>query len=114
MRVKRGVKARRRRNKVLKLAEGFYGRSKNCFTLAQERVDRALAYAYRDRKVKKRTFRQLWTQRINAAARLNGTSYSRLMGDLKAAGIDMDRKVLADLAVKDAQAFSDLVRSVTA
>lgn len=114
MRVKRGVKARRRRNKVLKLAEGYYGRSKNCFTLAQERVDRALAFAYRDRKVRKRNFRQLWTQRINAAARLNGTTYSRLIGDLKKAGVEMDRKVLADLAVHDAQAFSRIVQSLNA
>lgn len=112
MRVKRGVKARRRRNKVLKAAKGFQSRSKSCFTLAQERLDRALVYAYRDRKVRKRDFRRLWTQRINAAARLNGTTYSRLMGALNKSEICLDRKVLADLAISDGTAFSNLVKQL--
>lgn len=110
MRVKRGVKARRRRNKVLKRASGYRGSNSRVFTVAQETNDRALVYAYRDRKVKKRVFRQLWTQRINAAARMNGTTYSRLMGALKKANIDLDRKVLADMAVHDKPGFTALVQ----
>lgn len=110
MRVKRGFKARRRRNKVLNRASGYRGSNSRCYITAREKNDRGLAYAYRDRKVKKRMFRRLWTQRINAAARLNGTTYSRLMGALHKAQIDIDRKVLADLAVRDAAAFRQIVK----
>lgn len=113
-RVKKGFKARRRRNKILKQAEGYYSARSRCYTVAVETRDRALAYAYRDRKVKKRDFRKLWTVRINAAARMNGTSYSRLIGGLKKAGIEMDRKVLADLAIFDQEAFASLCKEATA
>ncbi|MCB0309543.1 MAG: 50S ribosomal protein L20 [Bdellovibrionales bacterium] len=112
MRVKRGFKARRRRNKVLNRAKGYYGANSRCYTVAVEKNDRALVYAYRDRKVKKREFRKLWTQRINAAARLNGTTYSRLMGALNKSKIQLDRKVLADLAVHDSRAFAEIVKTV--
>lgn len=111
MRVKRGTVARSRRKKVLERASGYYSAGSRLFTVAKELNDRALVYAYRDRKVKKREFRKLWTQRINAAARLNGTTYSRLMGDLKNAGVELDRKILADLAVFDPQAFSAICAS---
>ena len=111
MRVKRGTVARSRRKKVLERASGYYSAGSRLFTVAKELNDRALVYAYRDRKVKKREFRKLWTQRINAAARLNGTTYSRLMGDLKKAGVELDRKILADLAVFDPQAFSAVCES---
>ena len=107
-RAKGGFKTRQRRNRVLKRAEGFWGKKKNCFRSAQEAVDRALAYSYRDRRNRKREFRSLWIIRINAAARLAGISYSRLMDGLRKAGITLDRKVLADLAVRDAAAFSAL------
>ncbi len=109
MRVKRGFKARRRRNKVLKRAEGYRGSNSKCYITAVEKNDRALVYAYRDRKTKKREFRRLWTQRINAAARLNGTSYSKLMGALNKSSMELDRKVLADMAVNDPKGFSDVV-----
>ena len=112
MRVKRGVVARRRRNKVLKRASGYYSANSRAYSIAVEKNDRALAYQYRDRKARKRDFRQLWTVRINAAARLNGTTYSRLIGALKNAGITLDRKVLADMAVQDGAAFSRLVAQV--
>lgn len=112
MRVKRGVKARRRRNKVLERASGYYSSGSRLYSFARERNDRALVFAYRDRKVKKRYFRQLWIQRINAAARLNGTTYSRLIKALQDKNIDLDRKVLADLAVQDASGFTALVRQV--
>lgn len=111
-RVKRGVTARRRRKKILKRAEGYYSSNSRNYIHAREKNDRALAYAYRDRKVKKRVFRALWIQRINAAARLNGTTYSSLINALGSAGVEVDRKVLADLAVKDAAGFSALVRKV--
>ena len=107
-RARGGFKTRQRRNRVLKRAEGFWGKKKNCFRSAQEAVDRALAYSYRDRRNRKREFRSLWIIRINAAARLAGISYSRLMDGLRKAGIVLDRKVLADLAVRDAAAFSTL------
>jgi large subunit ribosomal protein L20 len=107
-RAKGGFKTRQRRNRVLKRAEGFWGKKKNCFRSAQEAVDRALAYSYRDRRNRKREFRSLWIVRINAAARLAGISYSRLMDGLRKAGVTLDRKVLADLAVRDAAAFSAL------
>ena len=107
-RAKGGFKTRQRRNRVLKQAEGYWGKRKNSFRSAQEAVDRALAYSYRDRRNRKREFRSLWIVRINAAARLVGLSYSRLMEGLKRAGVTIDRKVLADLAVRDAAAFNTL------
>ena len=107
-RAKGGFKTRQRRNRVLKQAEGYWGKRKNCFRSAQEAVDRALAYSYRDRRNRKREFRSLWIIRINAAARLAGLSYSRLVDGLKRAGVTIDRKVLADLAVRDAAAFNSL------
>lgn len=112
MRVKGGVVTRRRHKRLLKRASGFYAANSRAFTHAREKVDRALAYEYRDRRTKKREFRALWIQRINAAARLNGTSYSTLMGALKKANIDLDRKVLSDLAIHDAAAFTQLVKQV--
>ncbi|KIE42496.1 50S ribosomal protein L20 [Geobacter anodireducens] len=107
-RVKRGFKARRRRNKVLKLAKGFRGARSKLFRSATEAVDRALNYAFRDRKVKKRDFRALWITRINAASRLNGLSYSKLIHGLRRARVEIDRKVLADLAVSDPKGFSEI------
>jgi len=109
-RVTRGFKARRRRNKVLKLAKGYYGARSRLYKSATEAVDRALVYAYRDRRQKKRDFRKLWIARINAGAHMNDMSYSRLMGGLKKAGIELDRKVLANMAILDAAAFSKIVR----
>lgn len=107
-RVKRGFKARRRRNKVLKLAKGYRGARSKLFRSATEAVDRALNYAFRDRRVKKRDFRSLWITRINAAARLNGLSYSRFIFGLKKASVEIDRKVLADIAVTDPKGFSEI------
>lgn len=112
MRVKRGTVARRRRNKVLERASGYYSAGSRSFRQAKETNDRALVFAYRDRKVKKREFRQLWIQRINAATRLNDMSYSKFMGGLKTLGLDLDRKVLADMAVMDAASFASLVEQV--
>lgn len=112
MRVKGGVAGRRRKQKVFDRTEGFYSANSRCFAHAIEKMDRALAYSYRDRKVRKRDFRQLWIQRINAAARLNGTTYARLMGAIGKSGMLLDRKVLADMAVRDAAAFSTLVQKV--
>ena len=109
-RVTRGFKARRRRNKVLKLAKGFRGGRHRLYRSATEAVDRALNYAYRDRRNKKRDFRSLWIARINAAAKQNGTSYSRLMGGLKKAGVEMDRKVLSNMAILDPNAFTQVVK----
>lgn len=109
-RVKRGVTSKARHKKVVALAKGYRGRSKNCFRLALNRVEKGLQYAYRDRRVRKRTFRALWIQRINAAARESGMTYGRLMHGLKTAGIEIDRKVLADIAVRDQAAFSTLAR----
>jgi large subunit ribosomal protein L20 len=105
-RVKRGFKARRRRNKVLKLAKGYRGARSKLFRSAAEAVDRGLKYAFRDRKVKKRDFRALWISRINAGARENGLSYSRLVYGLKKAEIGLDRKILAQLAATDPAGFS--------
>ena len=105
-RVKRGFKARQRRNKVLKLAKGYRGARSKLFRSATEAVDRALNYAFRDRRVKKRDFRALWITRINAAARINGLSYSKLVFGLKTAKVVIDRKVLADLAVSDPAGFA--------
>jgi large subunit ribosomal protein L20 len=113
-RVKRGFKARQRRNKVLKLAKGFRGARSKLFRSATEAVDRSLKYAFRDRRVKKRDFRSLWIARINAASRINGLSYSRLIHGLKIAGVDIDRKVLADLAVSDPAGFSELAQMAKA
>jgi large subunit ribosomal protein L20 len=107
-RVKRGFKARKRRNKVLKAAKGYRGGHSKQFRTARVALDRAGMYAYRDRRNRKREFRRLWIVRIGAAARENGLSYSKLMGGLKKAGIDLDRKILADMAVRDPSAFSRL------
>jgi large subunit ribosomal protein L20 len=109
-RVTRGFKARRRRNRVLKLAKGYRGGRSRLYRTATEAVDRALCYAYRDRRTKKRDFRRLWITRINAGARINDISYSKLMGGLKKAQVDLDRKVLANLAILDADAFSKVVQ----
>jgi len=106
MRVKRGVRARRRKNKILKLAKGYYGGRSRMLRSAMEAVDKGLKYAYRDRRARKREFRRLWVVRINAAAREHGLSYSRLINGLKRADISLDRKILADLAVVDPQAFA--------
>ncbi len=106
MRVKRGYKARHRRKKVLKLARGFTGGRSKLYRTAADALDKALMYAYRDRKVKKREFRRLWIIRINAASRMNDLSYSKLISGLKKANIEIDRKVLAELAVSDPYAFS--------
>jgi len=108
-RVKRGVTGHARHKKVLKLARGYRGRSKNNFRLALERVEKGLQYAYRDRRTKKRNFRALWIQRINAGARANGLTYSQFINGLGKAGIELDRKVLADLAVHEPEAFKSLV-----
>jgi large subunit ribosomal protein L20 len=105
-RVKRGFKARHRRNKVLKLAKGYRGARSKLFRSATEAVDRALNYAFRDRRVKKRDFRALWITRINAASRINGLSYSKLIHGLKLAKVEIDRKVMADLAVSDPKGFA--------
>jgi large subunit ribosomal protein L20 len=109
-RVTRGFKARRRRNKVLKLAKGFRGGRHRLYKTATEAVDRALSYAYRDRRNKKRDFRRLWIARIGAAAKQNGTSYSKLMGGLKKAGVELDRKVLSNMAILDPNGFSQVVK----
>lgn len=106
MRVKRGVKARRRRNKFLKLAGGFRGRSNNTIRQARQRAEKAMQYAYRDRRTKKRDFRRLWITRISAAARLNGISYSRLISGLSQAGVELDRKMLSELGANEPDAFS--------
>jgi len=108
-RVKGGVVTRRRRNRVLKKAEGYWGKRSTSFRSAQEAVDRGEAYAYRHRRTRKRDFRHLWIMRINAAVREHGLSYSRFMAGLKGVGITLDRKVLADLAVRDAAAFAKVV-----
>ena len=108
-RVKRGVTSHARHNKVIKAAKGYYGRRKNTIRVAKQAVDKARQYAYRDRRVRKREFRALWIQRINAAARLHGMTYSSLMGGLNKAGIAVDRKMLSDLAIHDANAFAALV-----
>ena len=110
-RVTRGFKARRRRNKVLKMARGYRGGKHRLFRTATEAVDRALCYSYRDRRTRKREFRRLWITRIGAAARMNGTSYSKLMGGLKKAGVELDRKVLSHLAIVDPHAFAEVVKT---
>jgi large subunit ribosomal protein L20 len=108
MRIKRGFKARRRRQKVLKLAKGFVAGRSKVFRTAADSVDKALMYAFRDRKARKRDFRQLWIARINAAARMNDLSYSKFIHGLKQANIGLDRKVLAELAISDPGAFTQL------
>jgi large subunit ribosomal protein L20 len=113
-RVKRGTKGRQRHKKLLKLAKGNVGGRRKGYRQARSTVEKGLTYAYRDRKVRKREFRGLWIVRINAAARTHGVTYSRLMAALKKAGIDLDRKVLADLAVRDPAAFGDLARLAVA
>src|SRR4051812_4132200 len=109
-RVKRAVHGKKHRRSILEQAQGYYGNKSRSFKSANEQVMHSLQYAYRDRRARKGDFRQLWIQRINAAARLHGMSYSRFIAGLKAAGVEVDRKVLADLAVTDAAAFGQLVR----
>ena len=106
------VAKRARRKKVLKQAKGYFGRRKNVWTVAKNAVDKAMLYAYRDRKAKKRNFRSLWIMRINAGARLHGMSYSQFMGAVKAGGIELNRKVLADLAMNHPKAFKAIVDKV--
>jgi large subunit ribosomal protein L20 len=113
-RAKRGFKARQRRNKVLKLAKGYRGARSKLFRSATEAVDRALNYAFRDRRVKKRDFRALWITRINAAARINGLTYSKLIHGLKLANVAIDRKVMADIAVSDPSGFSAIAATAKA
>jgi large subunit ribosomal protein L20 len=108
-RVKTGVVRRRRHKKILKLAKGFYSGRRKHFRKAKEQIERSLVYAFRDRKQKKREFRKLWIIRINAACRLNDISYSRFINGLKKSGIELDRKILADMAMNDASAFSAVV-----
>lgn len=106
------VASRARRKKVMKLAKGYFGRRSNVWTVAKNAVEKGLLYAYRDRKQKKRNFRGLWIQRINAGARLHGMSYSKFMGSVKKSNIDLNRKVLADLAMNHPQAFEAIVTKV--
>ncbi len=113
-RVKRGTIVRAKHNKILKLAKGYRGRNSKVFTVAKEKVEKGLKYAYRDRRKKKTEIRQLWIVRINAAVRANGMVYSKFMNGLAKAGIALDRKVLADIALNDAKAFADLVAKAKA
>ncbi len=113
-RVKRAVHARKKRAKVLKEAKGYWGLKSSNYKYAKEQVDRSLVYAYRDRKVRKRTFRSLWIVRINAAARENGLSYNRFMAGVRVAGIELDRKSLADIAVSDPKAFAAVAEKAKA
>ncbi len=113
-RVKRGVTTHARHKKVLKQAKGYRGRNKNVFRAAIERVEKGLQYAYRDRRVRKRNFRALWIQRINAGAREHGLTYSQFMNGVKLAGIEIDRKVLSDLAVREPDAFKTVVEKAQA
>ena len=108
-RVKRGKNVRKRHNRVLKAAKGYRGARSKLFRTAKEAVNRALAYSYRDRKVRKRDFRRLWTIRINAATRSMGMTYSKFINGLKKAGIDINRKILSEMAISDPSAFSELV-----
>lgn len=110
-RVKGAMHTRKRRNRVLKLAKGFFGAKSKQFRTAKQAVMKSLKYSYIGRKLKKRDFRQLWITRINAAARINGLSYSKLMNGLKKAGVNINRKILADLAVNDEKAFAQLVET---
>jgi len=113
-RVKRGVTSHARHRKVIKQAKGYRGRSKSSFRIAIERVEKGLQYAYRDRRTRKRQFRRLWIQRINAGAREHGVTYSQFMNGLQKAGIELDRKVLSDLAVREPDAFKALVNQAQA
>ena len=113
-RVKRGVTSHARHRKVLERAKGYYGRRKNTIRVAKQAVDKAGQYAYRDRKVRKRTFRALWIQRINAAVREHGLTYGRFINGLNRAGIEIDRKVLADIAVREPKTFKSLVEAASA
>ena len=113
-RVKRGTTTRAKHNRILKDAKGYYGRRKNTIRIARQAVEKAGQYAYRDRKVKKRSFRALWIQRINAAVRMEGLTYGQFMHGLKLAGVELDRKVLADIAVREPQTFQGLVEAATA
>jgi large subunit ribosomal protein L20 len=113
-RIKRGVTAKARHKEVLAQAKGYRGRSKNCYRLALRRVEKGLQYAYRDRRNRKRDFRSLWIQRINAAARMEGLTYGQLIHGLKSAGVEIDRKVLADLAVRDHGGFTSLAKRAQA
>lgn len=113
-RVKRGVTAKARHKKILKLAKGYYGHRSRVYRVAKQAVIKAAQYAYRDRKQRKRQFRALWVARINAAARLNGITYSRFMAGLKKAAIEIDRKVLSDIAVNDAVAFTKIAEQAKA
>ena len=106
------VASRRRRKKILKAAKGYFGRRKNVYTVAKNAVEKAMTYAYRDRKNNKRNFRSLWVMRINAGARLHGMSYSQFMGKVKANNIELNRKVLADLAMNNPEAFKAIVEKV--
>ena len=110
-RVKRGVIAHARHKKILDMAKGYRGRNKNVFRVAVEKVEKALQYAYRDRKAKKRSFRSLWIQRINAATRIHDMTYSRFISGLLKAGVELDRKVLADIALKEPANFAKLVEA---
>lgn len=110
-RVTRGFKARRRRNRVLKMAKGYRGGKSRLYRTATEAVDRALCYAYRDRRTNKRNFRRLWIARINAAAKLNGVNYSKFIHGLKQTDIELDRKVLSNLAIVDPSAFTEVVKA---
>ncbi len=114
MRVKRGFKARRRRNRVLKLAKGYRGRRNRCYKRANDAVERAMMQSARGRRVRRRDFRSLWIARINAAARLSGVSYSRFINGLKKANVHLDRKVLADIAVADPLAFAAIAKRAAA
>lgn len=114
MRVKKGFKARRRRNRVLKLAKGFRGRRKNCYRRANQAVERALDFSTRDRRKRRRNFRALWITRINAAARMNGTTYSRLIAGLSKAGVALDRRILADIALFLPSDFAAVVKTAQA
>jgi large subunit ribosomal protein L20 len=108
-RVKRSVSAKKKRRKILKLAKGFFGARSRLLRTATEAVDRSMKYAYRDRRVRKRDFRKLWIARINAAARINDITYSRLIDGMKKAGVEIDRKILSDIAIHDPHAFSEIV-----
>ncbi len=111
-RVKAGTTTRKRHKKILKLAKGFRGRAKNCFRVAVQKVEKALQYAYRDRKARKRNFRALWVQRINAAVRMNNMTYSRFIDGLNKANITVDRKILSDIAVHNPKSFQNIVEKV--
>ena len=113
-RVKRVLTAHARHKKILNMAKGYRGRNKNVFRVAVEKVEKGLQYAYRDRKAKKRSFRSLWIQRINAATRIHDMTYSRFISGLIKAGVELDRKVLADIALKEPQAFAKLVETAKA